>query len=131
MKQRIGSQLLVIINVFVAERQTIDPLGQHLLNRMLNPLRSPSVEKTAGESRQQAPALFSLPQKHPATSGGDGPAIETGHDLTSSATFKSETGLDTLCRKQRPLLVGDKCSVETQLCHEERLFATWSVRNAG
>src|SRR3954453_3397401 len=131
MKQRIGSQLLVIINVFVAERQTIDPLGQHLLNRMLNPLRLPSVEKTAGESRQQLQPLFSLSQKQRATIGRDGPAVNTGPDLTSSATLKSETGLDTLCRKQRPFSVGDKCSVETQLGHEGRLFATWFVRNAG
>src|SRR3954454_17068707 len=114
MKQRIGSQLLVIINVFVAERQTIDPLGQHLLNRMLNPLRLPSVEKTSGASRQQLQPLFSLPQKQRATIGRDGPAIETRDDLTSSATFKSKTRLDTLSRKQRPFLVGDKCSVETQ-----------------
>ena len=38
MKHRIVPQLLVIVDVFVAQRQTVDPLRQHLLNRVLDPL---------------------------------------------------------------------------------------------
>src|SRR4051794_10444784 len=98
---------------------------------MLNPLRLPSVEKTGSQSRQQVQPFFSLPQQQRATIGGDRSSIEPGHNLVPSASFESETGLDTLCHKQKPLLVGANCCLETQLCHEERLFATGSVRIAG
>src|SRR4051794_16245807 len=102
MKQRIGPQLLMIIDVFVTESQTIDPLRQHLPDRVLDPIRLPSVKKTRGESRQQVQLFLRFPQQQCAAIGGDTPTIETGHNLTSSASFKTETGLDTLCHKQRP-----------------------------
>src|SRR3954463_3791543 len=101
MKQRVCPQLLVIIDVFITERQTIDPLCQHLPDGMLDPMLLPPIEKTGGEPRQQVQALFSLPQQQTPGIGGDRPAIKAGHNLSSSTPFKPETRLDTLCHKQK------------------------------
>src|SRR5689334_17970938 len=95
----------MIIDVFVAQRQTIDPLCQHLLYRVLNPLRLPSVKKTGGQWAKQVQPLLRLSQQQRSAIGGDGSTIESGYNLPSLASFKSETRLDTLChKKSRSLL---------------------------
>src|SRR5215204_6356673 len=66
-KQRILSQLLVIVQVFIAERQSVDALGNHLQNRVLHPILFPSVEKAVREARQQIQPLIRLPQQQRAS----------------------------------------------------------------
>ena len=38
-------QLFVIVNVFVAQRQTVDPLGEHFQNGVIDPRLVPPVQK--------------------------------------------------------------------------------------
>src|ERR1039458_9766116 len=45
--------------------------------------------------------------------------------------FKLEFGLATLCHSKGRLFFGVNCCVETQLCHERRLFASAPVRKGG
>ena len=122
-EDRIFPQLLVIVDVFVAQRQTVDPLREHLQNRVLDQLLIPPVQKTFRQSRQQIQALVGLPQQQCTAIGTDRAAVESGHDLPRTAGFKSEAGLDTLCHSEGRPLFGSNCCVETQLCHEGRPFA--------
>jgi hypothetical protein len=42
-------QLLVIVDVFISQRQTVDPLCEPLQNRMLHLLLIPAIEKALGQ----------------------------------------------------------------------------------
>jgi hypothetical protein len=94
----------VIVQVFAAQRQTVDPLGKHLLNGMFHPDRIPAVEKTFRQSTQKIQTLVGLAQQKRAAIGTDRPAVETGHNLPLPAGFESEARLVTLCHSEgRPL----------------------------
>ena len=56
-EDRILPQLLVIVEVFVAQRQAVDPLRQHLPNRMLHLLLIPAIQKALRQPRQQIQTL--------------------------------------------------------------------------
>jgi hypothetical protein len=43
--------LLVIVQVFVAQRKAVNPLREHLRNRMFHQRLTPAVEKTLREAR--------------------------------------------------------------------------------
>jgi hypothetical protein len=122
-KQRILPQLLLIIEVFVAQGQAVNPLRQHLLNRVLHLGLLSTVQETLRQARQQIQALVGFAQQQGAAVGTDGSPIEAGHDFPPSEGFKSETGLVTLCHSESRSSLGGNCCLETQLCHEERLFA--------
>src|ERR1017187_6186705 len=111
----------MVIEVFVAQRKTVDSLREHLQDRMLHLIRIPAVEKTLRQTGQQIQTLIGLAQQKRAAIRADRPTVETGHDFPSSRRFKSEPGLDTLCHSKSRPLFGPNCCVETQLCHEGRL----------
>jgi hypothetical protein len=130
-EHRIVAQLLMVVEILIAQRQTVDSLREHLLNRMLDLVLIPAVEKTFCQAREQVQALIGLAQQERAAIGTDRPAVEPGHDFPSSGGFKSEAGLVTLCHSEGRPFFGSNCCVETQLCHEGRPFANSLVRNAG
>jgi hypothetical protein len=83
----------------------------------------PAVEEAFRQSRQQIQALVGLAQQQGAPVGTDRSAIEAGYYFPPSEGFKSEAGLGTLCHSEGRSPFGGNCCLETQLCHEERLFA--------
>ena len=119
-------QLLVIVEVFIAQGQAVDSLREHLQDRMIDHVLIPAVEEALCQARQQVEALVGLAQQERAAVGTDRSAVETGHDFPRSQRFKSEAGLATLCHSEGRPLFGANCCLETQLCHEGRPFAnTW------
>jgi hypothetical protein len=52
--------LLVIVDVFVTQRQPIDSLREHLLNRVLDQILIPPVQKTLCQPRQQLQTFVGL-----------------------------------------------------------------------
>ena len=104
-EDRVFAQLLVIVSIFVTQRQTIDSLRQHLRHRVLDPILISTVEKTLSQTRQQVQAFVGLAQQERSSIGTDRSAVETGHDLPPPRPFKSETRLVTLCHSDgRPFL---------------------------
>src|ERR1035437_1655392 len=85
--------------------------------------RVAAVEKTLGEAGQQVQAPVRLSQQEPAAVASHRPAVESGADPARKMPFKFEFGLATLCHSKGRLFFGVNCCVETQLCHERRLFA--------
>ena len=122
-EDRILPQLLVIVEIFIAQRQTVDPLRDHLQNGVFDQILIPVVEKTLRHARQQIQAFVGLAQQECSAVGTDRAAVEPGHDLPRTAGFKSEAGLGTLCHSEGRPLFGSNCCVATQLCHEGRPFA--------
>src|ERR1035437_4531208 len=93
--------------------------------------RVAAVEKTLGEAGQQVQAPVRLSYQEPAAVAGHRPAVESGADPARKMPFKFEFGLATLCHSKGRLFFGVNCCVETQLCHERRLFARPPVRKGG
>ena len=122
-EHRVVPQLVVIVEIFVSQRQTVDPLRDQLQDGVLDQVLVPSVEKTPGQTWEQIQALVGLAQQQRATVGTDRAAIESGHNLPRTAVFKSEAGLGTLCHSEGRLFLGANCCLQTQLCHGRRPFA--------
>src|SRR5258708_1893599 len=125
-ENRVLPQLLVVVEILIAQRQTVDPLGEHLENRVLDLVLIPAVEKTFRQARQQIQALVGLSQQECPAIGTYRSAVESRHDLPLPAGFKSEPRLVTLCHSEGRPLFGSNWCVETQLCHEGRPFANYA-----
>ena len=66
-----GIMVLVIVQVFVAEGKTVNPLREHLSDRMLHQGLIPAVVETFCKTRYQIQPLAGLTQQ-------ERPAIRTG-----------------------------------------------------
>ncbi len=62
-QQRIGAQLLVIVEVLVAQRQPVDALRQHLRQPVLDQQRRPAIDETARQTAQQVDLAVGLAQQ--------------------------------------------------------------------
>ena len=101
--------MLVSVPILLAQRQTINPLREHLQNRMLHLLLIPPVQKTICQSRQQIHPPVNLAQEESAAVGADRAAVKTGHDLARTAGFKPKTELVTLCRSKAVSSLAQTC----------------------
>src|SRR5439155_286619 len=96
-QQRVLPQLLMIIQILVSQRQTVDPLRQQLLHRMLHKNRVAPIQKALGQPRQQVQPPVGLPQQQPTAVSGQRSSIETGYYLAGKMVSKLEGRLVTLC----------------------------------
>ena len=62
-KQRIGTQLLVIVQVFVAQRQPVDALRQHLRQAVLDQQWCAAIDETARHPPQQVDLAICFSQQ--------------------------------------------------------------------
>ena len=75
------SQLFMIVQIFVTQRQPIYPLRQHLFDSMLNPGYIPTIDETFCKTRQQLQPSIGFSQQQTTRIGSLQPSIEPGHDL--------------------------------------------------
>jgi hypothetical protein len=68
---RIASQMVMIIEIFVAQDQAVDPLAHQLLDAMFNVTLVTVVDETAGKIPQQTAAALKLAQYQPPTIAGE------------------------------------------------------------
>src|ERR1700737_1916332 len=94
----------MIVEVFVSQRQTIDPLCQHLLQPMLNAFRIPSVLKTSHQPSQQSNLAVRLAQQEPPTIGGQTLVLKLGNYFSGIMSCKGELNLVTLCHSKSRFL---------------------------
>src|SRR5215510_140711 len=91
----IPPQQIVILEVFVTERQSINALPYQVFNRMLNQLRIAMVGEAGGKLSDDLPLRLDLfEEEHPAI-GCDRPSLELGHHLPCSAGLKLEFFIST------------------------------------
>lgn len=82
-QQRVGAQLVVVVQVFVPQCQPVHALRHQVIDRVLDRQRIPMVDKTPRELPQDPGSPLHLPQQHPAPIRGDRPSVEPGLDVTT------------------------------------------------
>jgi len=106
-KERIVPQTVVVVDVFVSQRQPVDPLGDQLRDAVLHPVRLPMIGEAGGQLPQDAGLALDLPQQQPSGVGRDLSAVETSHHVAVIQGVKFEAFLGTLCRHRSRLSVVD------------------------
>ena len=82
-KRPVLAQLVVIVEVLVAQHQAEDPLPHQRLDPVLDVARIAPVGEALGEPTHQSETAVHLPQQQRTRIRGDVAAIETGHHRTS------------------------------------------------
>ena len=78
-KRRVLAQLIVIVEVFIAQRQAEDALSHQGLDLMLDIARVAPINEAVGKATHQPKAPVDLSQQQCACVRGDVPTIETGY----------------------------------------------------
>jgi len=89
-QQGILTELVVIVEVFVAQAQSIHPLGDQFLDGMLDPLRIAVIGETRRELADDAADPLRLPEQQGPGVGGDRPAVKAGHDFPPTEPLEQE-----------------------------------------
>ena len=98
-QQRIAAQLVVTVEIFVAQRQRLDALSEQFADLMFDEVGVAAVFEAGGEARQQVDAAVDLAQQHGAAVGADHAAVKLGADLAPKMPGEREAGLGTLCNR--------------------------------
>jgi hypothetical protein len=91
------AQLVVIVEVFVAQHQTEDPLPNQCLDPVLDVAAIALICEATGEPADQSKAAINLSQQQCARVRGDVAAVETSHHRARLNRFKFEQRRATLC----------------------------------
>ena len=105
-QQRVGAQLIVIVEVLITQHQPVDALGDQLAHAVFDLRGLAVIAEAGGELPHDTAALLELAQQHAAAVGGDRAAIETGHHLAAAMFGEGEAGLGTLCHGRGRFLAG-------------------------
>src|SRR5450631_2228997 len=95
----------MVVEVFVAERQSVDALRQHFLDGMFYVVLVASIEEALGQSWQQVQPFIGLLEQEGSSVGTDRAAVESRCDLPLAGASKFEARLVTLCHSEDRLLV--------------------------
>src|ERR1700691_49406 len=94
------AQLLMIVEVLVAQRQPVDALREHLAKLVRDQQRRPPVGKTRRHPLQQTDLAISLTQQQRSAIGRYLTRCETGLYAARKMRCKREDFLITLCHKK-------------------------------
>ncbi len=97
-EHRVVPQVIVVDQIFVAERDAEHPLRYHRLDAVLDLRLDATVGKTGGEPPDQTDRPIGRAEQQPAGVRGGVAAIECGHDLAALDHFITEQVAATLCR---------------------------------
>ena len=98
--QRIRAQLLMIVQVLVAQRQSVDTLREHLAKLVLDQQRRPPVGETRPHPLQQTDLAIGLTQQQRSAIARYLTRRETGLYPARKMRCKREDFLSTLCHKK-------------------------------
>jgi len=73
----------MIVQIFVSQGQTIDPLGHHLLHRVFDKLRIPIIGEAGGKLAENPDPFLDLPQQQTTAVAGDRSTVKLRPDLAS------------------------------------------------
>jgi hypothetical protein len=96
------AQLVVILDVFVAERNADHALPDQLRQAVLHLLRTAMIDEAAGQPLDQPDRPVGLAQQQGPRVRGDRPAVEGGHHLAAVESFKLEPIWTTLWLHRTP-----------------------------
>jgi hypothetical protein len=94
-------ELLVVVEILVAEGQGHDPLEEEFEGGEFELFFIPMIGEAASELADDAEAFFNLPEEQSASIGGDGSAVELGDDFSAVVGLKQERLSVTVCHDER------------------------------
>ena len=97
-QQPVPTQLVVVVQVLVAQRQTVHPLRDQRSNVVLHAVRVAVVREALRQAVQKPQANVGLAQQQSAAVRGDPAAVEPSDHLASAEGVKSQLPECTLCR---------------------------------
>ena len=103
-EQRIVSQLLMVIQVLVAQTQPIDPLGEQSSYRVLPVARIAPVDEAGGEPVEYPRASIQFSQQERSALAADRPAVKGGRHSSSTKALKVKLFWCTLYLTDGPYL---------------------------
>jgi hypothetical protein len=104
-EERIVAQRLVVVQIFVAQRQAVDALPHKRRDRMTDPRRIAIIAEACGELLQDACRALHFAQQHRAAVRGQRPPVEPRHHLAPPSLLKPQRVVRTLCRHNGRLRV--------------------------
>ena len=113
--QRIVTELIMVVQILVAQRQSHHSLADQAPQRVFHQQRVPIIAKARRELSQQTRPPLDLPQQQPAAVGTELPAIKTSHDLTLSHPLETQLFNATLCLFHAAASLPIKLLLDTQL----------------
>ena len=105
-----AAKLIVVVQVLVAQRHSVDPLGHQVLNRVLHPGRIAEVTKTGRQPAHQAQTSLRLPKQQSAPLRRQIAAVEAGHHPTPTVEAELKLRRSTLCLHGSLSCGSPKCS---------------------
>ena len=97
-QHRIVPQLVVIVQVLVAQTESVDALPQQLPHRVFDQPLVPVIGETLRHSGDQTRPPFHLSQQQNPSIGGDLSPVEPRLHFPMKKSVKFQCGLFTLCR---------------------------------
>jgi len=94
---RVVTELIVVDQVFIAERQSEHPLADQCLDLMLDQLRAAKVAEAGREAIDEADRPVGRAKQHPASVRSDASAVERSLNPTAFDRYKSKQIRDTVC----------------------------------
>src|ERR1017187_2215547 len=96
-QKRIPTQIRMIAQILVAQRQSVQPLRHQLLHLMLHEARTAPIDKTSHQPTSQDDRTVGLPQQQDPTVARDESPAKVGYDLPRAQALKLERSLLTVC----------------------------------
>ena len=88
-EQGVAAEVVVVVEVLVAQRQGVDPLGDQLLDGVLDEVGVAVVGEAGGELADDPGESLGLAEQQGAAVGGDVAAVEVGEDFVGSRAWES------------------------------------------
>src|SRR4051794_26245877 len=129
--QRIVTELVMVVQILVAQRQSYHSLADQAFHGVLDQQRVPKITKTGRELTQQPSPPLDLSQQQPAAIRTELPAIETSHDLPPSHPLETQLFPVTLCLSHAAASLATKLLLTLNLIARCGGFFVPLVRNAG
>jgi hypothetical protein len=96
-QQRIAAQVIVIVQVFVPQRQPINALGDQFFQGVIDQIGVAVIGETGSELRQNSESSLDLREEQTPAIRGDLSTLEIPFDATSPKPLKLVPGTFTLC----------------------------------
>ena len=100
-QRRIMTQIIVVADILVAERNADDPLADQARQIVDHEFRRAVINETGGSSLDQSEGPISMPKQSRTSIRRQGAALEIGDDAATANTFKFELLSPTVCRHRR------------------------------
>ena len=98
-QERIVPERVVIVEVVGAQRQTVEPLGEQVFERVIAIARVAPVGERLGQRAGQSPAAIQLAQEQRAAVAGEVAAGKIGDDLAGAEVLKKQRLVVTVCSR--------------------------------